>query len=132
MLSTTPYRSNLTIFLRSDSQQVRMHALERIIDLISMRPRFRPYFHDPVIQERLRRVSEATSLIKKKSTEWAFELELYQRVTFLAKQALLCIEDSPVSKIIDVLEQVSFVRGTLKCYLSQVSASLLRLLNLCK
>ena len=97
-----------------------------------MQPRLRPFFRDPSIIERLQRVAWSTSVTKNRSSGWDFELELYREVTFLAKQALLCIEDGPINEIIDAVLQFPFFQGEKNALLLRVSMPLTRLLELCK
>lgn len=103
-----------------------------MIYLITMQPRFRPFFQDPDILQRLQRAAESKSITKNRSSEWEFELELYQEVTFLAKQALFCIEDNPLNGIIDSLLQHPFLNRGRHAFLLRASSSLLQLLELCK
>ncbi|KAI5122831.1 hypothetical protein M0805_003126 [Coniferiporia weirii] len=119
-------------YTASSTQLTRMRALEQIIQLITAQPRFRPYFRDPALLSRIRDVMRSTSINSDNSEDWEAELELHKDNVFLARQALLCIEQNQLNEVVDNVLQLPFVQCNRAMRREQYSLVMLKLLEYCR
>ncbi|EJD07875.1 uncharacterized protein FOMMEDRAFT_16460 [Fomitiporia mediterranea MF3/22] len=100
----------LAAYATAEVSQTRLQALLQIIQLITAQPRLRTFFNTPSIVLNLRTTIRSSYISSDGSVRWKEELRRHQDTTFLAKQALLAIEDTPLNDIIDDISQLPFIR----------------------
>ncbi|EJD07876.1 uncharacterized protein FOMMEDRAFT_150464 [Fomitiporia mediterranea MF3/22] len=100
----------LATYATAEISQTRLQALLQIIQLITAQPRLRTFFNTPSILLNLRTNTRSSYISSDGSARWEEELRRHQDTTFLAKQALLAIEDNPLNEIVDDISQLPFIR----------------------